>query len=141
MNWKLVFGLSLFGLAMGAGTVFVIPSRIEPVFWLVIFLISAVTIARNCGSRLFLHGLMVGIVNGVWVTAAHVLFFQQYLPGHQREMAAMQSSASGISLRVMTAVAGILIGVISGIILGVFALIAGKFVKPQTVQRETSITA
>lgn len=39
MDWKLIFQLSLFGLAMAVATVYVIPSNIEPVFWLVIFLI------------------------------------------------------------------------------------------------------
>jgi uncharacterized membrane protein len=33
MNWKLIFLLSLFGLAMAIATVFVIPSNIEPLFW------------------------------------------------------------------------------------------------------------
>jgi hypothetical protein len=31
MNWKLIIQLSMFGLAMGIATVFVIPSNIEPV--------------------------------------------------------------------------------------------------------------
>jgi hypothetical protein len=41
MNWKLVFQLSLFGLAMALGTVFFIPSSIEPLCWLIIFLVCA----------------------------------------------------------------------------------------------------
>jgi hypothetical protein len=46
MDWKLVFQLSLFGLAMGIATVFVIPSNIEPWFWLLIFGVCAFLIAR-----------------------------------------------------------------------------------------------
>jgi hypothetical protein len=34
MNWRLTFQLSLFGLAMGIGTVIIIPSNVEPLFWL-----------------------------------------------------------------------------------------------------------
>jgi hypothetical protein len=41
MDWKLIFGLSLFGLAMAIATVFVIPSNVEPIFWLAIFLVCA----------------------------------------------------------------------------------------------------
>jgi hypothetical protein len=52
MNWKLIFLLSLFGLAMGFATVFVLPTKIEPVFWLVIFVISAYLIAKRCASWL-----------------------------------------------------------------------------------------
>lgn len=32
MNWKLIVRLSLFGLAMGIATMFLIPSTIEPIF-------------------------------------------------------------------------------------------------------------
>ncbi|MFZ0968503.1 MAG: hypothetical protein WAN13_09550, partial [Candidatus Acidiferrales bacterium] len=77
MNWKIIFLLSLFGLAMGIATVFVIPSKIEPFFWLVIFVVSAFVIARAAASRHFLHGLLVGIVNSVWITGAHILFVSQ----------------------------------------------------------------
>ena len=41
MNWKLIFLLSLFGLAMAVGTVFVITSQIEPWCWLLIFIVCA----------------------------------------------------------------------------------------------------
>ena len=85
MNWKLIFLLSLFGLAMGIATVFVIPSNLEPLFWLVIFVISAYIIAGRAPGKYFLHGLLVSIVNSVWITAAHVLLFDQYLATHAQE--------------------------------------------------------
>ena len=131
MNWKLIFGLSLFGLAMGIGTVFVIPSNIEPIFWLVIFLICAFLIARSRSTGHFLHGLMVGIVNSVWVTGAHVLLFNSYVAHHPKEMAMMSSMPLPTSPRLMMAITGPIIGVISGCILGLFAFVAGKLVKPR----------
>jgi hypothetical protein len=131
MNWKLIFGLSLFGLAMGIGTVFVIPSNIEPIFWLVIFLICAFLIARSRPSGHFFHGLMVGIVNSVWVTGAHVLLFNSYVAHHPKEMAMMSSMPLPTSPRLMMAITGPIIGVISGCILGLFAFVAGKLVKPR----------
>src|SRR5262249_31994175 len=85
MNWKLIFQLSLFGLVMGLATVFVIPSSVEPFFWLVIFIVCAYIIAKTCASRHFLHGLLVSIVNSVWITAAHVLLFDSYIANHERE--------------------------------------------------------
>jgi hypothetical protein len=42
MNWKLIITLSLFGLAMGIATVFVVPSTVEPLCWLAIFVVCAV---------------------------------------------------------------------------------------------------
>jgi hypothetical protein len=84
MDWRLLFGLSLFGLAMGVATVFVIPSNVEPVFWLFIFIACAYFIARNRPDRHFLHGLLLGIVNSVWVTGAHIAFFSQYFANHPK---------------------------------------------------------
>jgi len=127
MNWKLIFGLSLFGLAMAIATVFVIPSNIEPIFWLVIFIICAFIIARSVASRYFLHGLMVGIVNSIWVTAAHVLLFNAYVANHVKEAAMMQNAP--MPPRVMMLVIGPCIGVVSGVVLGLFAWIASKFVR------------
>ena len=87
MNWKLILQLSLFGLAMGIGTVFVIPSTIEPLFWLAIFILSAYIIARRVPGKHFLHGFFVSLVNCVWVTGSHILFFNQYIANHPREAA------------------------------------------------------
>jgi len=47
MNWKLILQLSLFGLAMAFATVFVVPSNIEPLLWLPIFVICAYLIAKR----------------------------------------------------------------------------------------------
>lgn len=126
MNWKLILQLSLFGLAMGIGTVFVIPSTIEPYFWLAVILISAYLIAARCAGRYFLHGLLVGIANSIWVTASHVLLFAQYVVRHPSEMAMMGSMPLPTHPRVMMLLTGPVIGVISGIILGIFAVVASR---------------
>jgi len=130
MNWKLIFSLSLFGLAMGIATVYVIPSNIEPIFWLVIFIICAIIIARVLPARHFLHGLMVGIVNSIWITAAHILLFDAYIAHHAREAAMMGSMP--MPPKAMMAVVGPCIGVVSGIVMGLFAWIAGKIVRRAT---------
>lgn len=131
MNWKLIFQMCLFGLAMGIATVYVIPSNIEPAFWLVIFLICAYLIAKgSTGAGMhFLHGLLLGIANSVWITAAHILLFGRYIANHAREAAMMQNPSLPFSGKAMMAVVGPVVGVISGVILGIFALIAGKLVK------------
>lgn len=129
MDWKLVFQLSLFGLAMGIATVFVIPPKVEPACWFVIFLICAYIIAKKRTDRHFLHGWFVSIVNSVWITAAHILFFDQYLPNHPQE-ASMVATMSTAFAKLMMTLTGPLFGVISGLVLGLFAFIAGKLVKP-----------
>jgi hypothetical protein len=129
MNWKLVFQLSLFGLAMGIATVYVIPSKIEPAFWLVIFLFSAYVIAKRRPGLLFLHGLLLGLANSIWITAAHVLLFDSYAARHAQEVAMMQGPSMPAPPKVMMAMVGPIIGIISGVVIGIFTLIAGKLVK------------
>ena len=127
MNWKLVLQLSLFGLAMGIATVFVIPSNIKPMFWLVIFIICGYIIARRAPGRYFLHGLMVSIVNSVWITSAHVLLFDSYVANHPREAEMM--TRMPLAPKVMMVVTGPVVGVVSGLVLGLFAVLARTIVR------------
>lgn len=126
MNWKLVFTLSLFGLAMGSATVFVISSTVEPFFWLGIFVICAWAIAKYAPKRFFVHGLVVGLVNSVWVTASHVLMFDDYIYNHPKEHAMMASMPLPGSPKLMMALMGPIIGAVSGVVLGLFAIVARK---------------
>jgi len=126
MNWKLIVQLSAFGLAMGIATVFVVQSNVEPYYWLVIFLISSYLIATRAPSRPFLHGVCVGLANSVWVTGSHVILFRQYVANHPREVAMMSSMPLPTHPRVMMLIMGPIIGLLSGIVLGLFAIVARK---------------
>ncbi len=126
MNWKLILQLSLFGLAMAIGTVYFIPSDIEPVFWLVIFLVCAFLIAKNCSEKYFLTGLLVSLANCVWITSAHIIFFNDYALNHPEEMA---MTPEGMSPRLMMLVMGPVVGAVSGVVLGLFSLVASKILK------------
>ena len=87
MNSKLIFKLSLFGLFMAIATVYFIPSNIEPVCWLVIFIICAYFIAKQCAGKYFLNGFSVSLVNCVWITGAHILLYHTYIANHPQEAA------------------------------------------------------
>ena len=128
MNWKLILQLSLFGLVMGIATVFFVSSSLEPFCWLAIFLVSAYAIARGAPGRPFVHGVCVGLANSVWVTGTHILLVNQYLAGHAREAAMMSSGPLATHPRLMMAITGPLIGLVSGIVLGIFAVVAVKLV-------------
>lgn len=126
MRWSLVGALSLFGLAMGVATVFVIPSKIEPVFWLGIFVFCAWVIAKRAPGKYFMHGLCTSLVNSVWITSAHIALFDAYVARHADEAKMMASMpASG---RVMMLMTGPVVGLVSGVVLGLFAYVASKFV-------------
>src|SRR4051812_14854732 len=87
MNWKLIFSLSLFGLAMAFATVYVIPSKIESFLWLPIFIVCAYFIAKYAPGKYFLHGFCVSLLNCVWITGVHVMLSDTYLANHTTEAA------------------------------------------------------
>jgi hypothetical protein len=91
MSWKLILSLSLFGLAMAIATVYVIPSDAEPAFWLPIFAISALVVARRAPGQFFLHGFFVGLTNWIWVAGAHIILSDTYLARHVQETAGLKT--------------------------------------------------
>jgi hypothetical protein len=127
MNYKLILALSGFGLAMGIATVYVIPSNVEPICWLVIFVICAVLIARFAPGQPFLHGVLVGLANSVWITGAHVILYEPYAAYHAQELQMMQGAP--FPPRAMMLLVGPVIGLISGVVLGLFSVVASKLVK------------
>lgn len=129
MNWNLIFKLSLFGLAMAFATVYFIPSSIEPFCWLAIFIICAWQIAKKCQSRYFLHGFLVSIFNSIWITAAHVLLFDKYIAYHPNELEMMKRMPLPDSPKLMMLMTGPLVGIVSGLVLGLFSFIASKIIK------------
>jgi len=78
------------------------------------------------------HGLLVGIVNSVWITCAHIVLFDQYIAKHPKDAAMMKSMPMPVSPRVMMAVVGPIIGVITGAVIGVLAYLAVKLFKTRT---------
>lgn len=133
MNWKLIFTLSLFGLAMAIATVYWIPGNIEFAFWLPIFIICAFVIAKNCNDKYFLHGFLVALLNCFWVTAAHILLYNTYIANHAQEAEMMGKMPYNTHPRLMMMAVGPFFGIIFGLILGLFAWIASKMVKKPAI--------
>ncbi|WP_448700905.1 hypothetical protein ACFGVR_02460 [Mucilaginibacter sp. AW1-3] len=126
MNWKLSFQLSMFGLIMAFGTISLIPYKIEPVFWLVIFLGCAYIIAKVCKQKYFMQGFWVSMFNSLWITIAHFIFFTTYASNHADMVGHWHP-------RLLMLIMGPVIGAACGLIQGLFAVIASKLVKPNAV--------
>ena len=129
MNKKLIFALSLFGLAMAFATVYFIPSNVEPFCWLVIFIICGYIIAKYCNGKYFLHGLYVSLMNAVWITAIHILLFDAYIANHPSEAEMLTKMPLPDSPKLMMLITGPVIGFVSGIVLGLFAFAEAKIIK------------
>ena len=66
----------------------------------------------------------------MWITGSHVLLVSRYLTNHPQEVAMMSSTPFAQRPRVMMLLVEPVAGFVSGLILGLFALVAGKLVKP-----------
>lgn len=129
MNFKLIFLLSLFGLVMAIATVFWIPTKIEPYFWLAIFIFSAYVIAKKAPGKFFIHGFLVSLMNCIWITGIHVTLYDQYLAFHPEDVKRMAELNTSMSPRMLMLVTGPIIGIITGLILGLFSFVASKLIK------------
>jgi hypothetical protein len=130
MNWKLIFQLSVFGLIMAIATISLIPEKVEPVFWLAIFIFCAIIIAKGAPGRYFLHGFLVSMVNSVWITAFHIVFYGTYIANHPNVVKMSQQHAFLPSHpRLAMLITGPCFGMFFGLILGLFAYLASLIVK------------
>lgn len=129
LNWQLIILLSMIGIMMGFATVYWIPSGIELVIWFVLFDFCAYIIIKRSSGRYFLHGFLVGIFYSAWVTVIQIAFLTRYLASHPEEAAIMSTMPISDSPRLLMLLTGIVVGATTGFILGIFALLASKFVK------------
>src|SRR5438445_10679345 len=119
MNWKLIFALSVFGLAMAVASLFGL-GMLEPLLWLAIFIIYAWLIATRAPGKYFLHGFLASVVNSIWITAIHATFFSMYAKNNPQFV---PSVPPGMNPRVLMIVMGPLLGAVFGLAAGLFAFI------------------
>jgi hypothetical protein len=130
MNWKIIFQLSVFGFIMAFATVFLIPEMFEPVFWLAIFIFSAFIIVQRVKGNYFWHGFFVSIVNCVWITAAHIIFYSTYIDNHPSIVKMSQEHPFlPDHPRLAMLIMGPVFGIVFGLVLGLFAFIGSLLVK------------
>lgn len=128
MNWKIIFQLSSFGFIMAIATVSLIPIKIEPVFWLTIFVFCSIVIAKVCNEKYFLHGFLVAMVNCFWIVLFHVLFAKTYTH-HHLQIEGHIPPPLGQHPRLGMVIFGPVFGALSGLVLGLFSFIASKISK------------
>jgi hypothetical protein len=131
MNWKLLIQLSVFGLIMAGATVSLIPEKIEPVFWLVIFIFCGVVCARQATGKYFLHGFVLSLLNAVWIVVVHCIFITSYSLNHP-DTANMKNIPPSMAIhpRLLMLIFGPIFGAVFGVIQGLFFFIISKIVKP-----------
>lgn len=132
MNWKLIFLLSIIGAVMALLTISTIPSTVEPIFWLAIFVFNAFVItSRVPKGKFFAHAWFVSVVSGLWIGIIHAVFHDTYVANHAdevRQMAFMPWSESATAMVILGPIFGAIFGLVSGLV----SMIVGRFRKPKT---------
>jgi len=129
LNKKLIFFLSLFGLAMAFFTLMRIPPVIELPCWLLIYLFSAYRIAKVANGKFFMHGFYVNMLNSAWVTTVHILFFKIYLSNHMKEAIMLAKLPLHLYPDLWLLIIGVLFGALFGVVLGFFSLALARQIR------------
>jgi hypothetical protein len=133
MNWKLLVLLSLLSVAMSFITVFhLFDSSVEQVVWLLILIFCAVVIARNAPGKLFMHGFLLCLINAVWQIIVHVALFDTFIAHNADSVEKFKSIP--LDPHTLMFVFSIFTGIVSGVLTGLLAMLAGKFITPRAAQ-------
>jgi hypothetical protein len=130
MNRKLIFALSSFGLIMALSTESLVALRYEALGWMVVFVISAYIISTVCKDKYFLHGLLVGMLNYLWVIPYRFFSHGMYIQAHSNLMIALEEIPMPYRdhPRLLLASIWVVVGIVSGLILGLFSHMASRMV-------------
>jgi hypothetical protein len=140
MNWKVIVALVLLGLMMGIASLFGWTQNIELVLWIIIALVAAFWIATNKAGRPFLHGLLAGLLMGVCNSLVQFGFFEMYLANNPVAGEQFSKIPGGIQPRFFVLLVGPAVGLMYGMFLGLFALIAAKFVQRKGREEDSSVS-
>jgi hypothetical protein len=137
MQWTLIALLSIPGLLMGLLSVKGHTRGIEPFLWVVLAVFAALVISRTAGSRHFMHGLVVGlswgILNGMTAAALFSIYSQ-----HNPEVMQRLPSGAKYAPQLMFLMAAPLIGLATGIVLGLMCWGATYLIRPAPPLTPTS---
>lgn len=131
MNWKLIGLLSLTGVLMGAVTVYYIPTRYESVLGTPVYMFCAYILARYAGSRYFMHGFLMGVINTAIVTLIHIIMQEAYLAHHAPDAAkfAKIHADSGATVTQVMLMLGFFAALLSGVVCGLLTSAGDKILK------------
>jgi hypothetical protein len=82
LNYRLIFLLSLGGLALAALTLFSVKSSVEQVIWALMFTAYGYPVLKYGRENYFFHGLYAGLLNMLWMALVHTIWLPVYLSHH-----------------------------------------------------------
>lgn|SRR5690606_5864660 len=132
MNWKTILTLSLLGAIMGLLSVYGISKGyIEFALWMIIALISALTIERTTQKQLVTHGFIVGFLDGLFHGIVVSIFATTYFMNRPEVLEQYSQMGEGIPLRLYPVIASVLTGIVYGLFIGLIVYLTRKTTKRQ----------
>jgi hypothetical protein len=129
MNWQLILTLSLLGVVLGLVSVFGFLGNQIWLLWLCVAAFCAWQFARNTRRYLFLHGFYLGIFVGVCASWVQAIFLPAYLSNNPRMAEVFNNLPHNLHPAYLLLIMGPIVGTVSGVVVGLFAIIAGKIAR------------
>jgi hypothetical protein len=121
LNWKIIRRLALFGIAMGAATIWGWVGNYEGLVWLLVAAICAVVIVRGVAQQHFQNGVIAGAIIMLTAQLMQVIFFPIYLANNLGHTADFNQLPIDFPPRLFALMLGPFIAAGSGIVLGVMS--------------------
>jgi hypothetical protein len=129
MNWQLILSLSLLGVVVGLVSVFGFLGGQIWMLWLCVAAFCAWQFARHTRRYLFLHGFYLGIFVGVCASWVQAIFLPTYISNNPGMAETFNNLPRDMHPSFVVLIMGPFIGAVAGIVIGLFALIAGKIAR------------
>ncbi len=111
---------------MGVLSVLGLTRGVEGWLWLALCIFCAGWMGTQLAERRFLHGFLTGLISGAVAPVIQALFFSTYVANNPEFSQAAAQLPPGISPRIITVVAIPLGGLLSGVVLGLLTMLAGR---------------
>ena len=131
MNWKIILLLTALGIAIAAASTYgIINSNYFLDVYMIIFaIVSGIVIYRTCSTSLFMHGVMVGLLSGIFGSWFQAAFFNTYLKNNPHSLDGFKNITGDLQPMYVLLFAGPFFGICYGIISGLTALMLNRVSK------------
>ena len=126
VNWKLIGGLSTLGLLMGTGSVLGATGGAEPLLWLAVAVVCALTVARKVPVAHYRHGFLVGVFTVLIASCLELLFFESYLAANPDRAEMLELLPGSLDARTYQLLLAPVFAALFGIIWGALSWLARR---------------
>ncbi|MBK8551539.1 MAG: hypothetical protein IPL53_10960 [Ignavibacteria bacterium] len=127
MNWKIILLLTLVGVAIAVASVFgVINSNYMTVYMIIFAVVAGIIISRTCENSLFMHGVVVGLLTGIFGSIVQAVMFNTYLENNPGSLDGFKNITGDLAPQYVLLFSGPFFGIGYGIIAGLVAFFLRK---------------